>query len=147
DRERGRTLVVERAARGILAALALQRHPRADHLDDVRPGEQAVDEGVGEAGHGSGHGRLRRGAGAGGGGRYARTEGGPPGRPARPWRFSGTRAPRTSTMSGRASRSSMKAWERRAMAAAMIACGAAPARAVAAGTGARRGGRRGALRG
>ncbi|MCW0450032.1 hypothetical protein NB706_002866 [Xanthomonas sacchari] len=50
-RERGRAFVVERAARRVLLALALQRHARADHLDDVGACEQVVDECVGDAGH------------------------------------------------------------------------------------------------
>ena len=50
-REDGRALVVERAARRVFLALALQRHARADHLDDVGAREQVVDEGVGDAGH------------------------------------------------------------------------------------------------
>src|SRR5690606_11769278 len=51
DRERGRALVVERAARRILPALALERHARLDHLDDVGARQQFVDEGVGDARH------------------------------------------------------------------------------------------------
>ena len=42
---------MERAARRVFLALPLQRHARADHLDDVGAGEQIVDEGVGDAGH------------------------------------------------------------------------------------------------
>ena len=52
DGEAGRALVVEGAARRVLAALALERHSRADHLDDVGACQQVVDEGVGDAGHG-----------------------------------------------------------------------------------------------
>jgi hypothetical protein len=51
-RERRRALVVERAARGVFAALALQRHARPDQLDDIGAREQVVDECVGDAGHG-----------------------------------------------------------------------------------------------
>ena len=51
-RERGRTFVVERTPRRILPPLPLERHARTHHLDDIRPGEQVVDEGVGDAGHG-----------------------------------------------------------------------------------------------
>ncbi len=52
DRERGRTLVMERAARRIFLALALQRHAAAHHFDNVGAGQQVVDECVGDTGHG-----------------------------------------------------------------------------------------------
>ena len=49
--ERRRALVVERARRAVFAALALELHARANHLDDVGACEQVVDESVGQAGH------------------------------------------------------------------------------------------------
>src|SRR5690606_20928907 len=49
--ERCRALVVERAARRVLLALALERHARAADLDDVGARQQVVDEGIGDAGH------------------------------------------------------------------------------------------------
>jgi len=52
DGERRRALVVEGTARGVLPALPLQRHARADDLDDIRPGQQVVDEGVRNPCHG-----------------------------------------------------------------------------------------------
>ena len=58
DRERGRALVMERAARGVFLALSLQRHAAAHHLDDVGAGQQVVDESVGDTGHGQ-QGRAR----------------------------------------------------------------------------------------
>jgi hypothetical protein len=49
--EARRALIVERAARREFLALALERHARGDHLDDVGAREQVVDESVGDAGH------------------------------------------------------------------------------------------------
>jgi hypothetical protein len=51
DVEAGRALVVERAARFVFLALALERDARVDHLDDVGAGKQVVDERVGKSGH------------------------------------------------------------------------------------------------
>ncbi|CAM5434678.1 hypothetical protein RLIN73S_01362 [Rhodanobacter lindaniclasticus] len=48
DVERGRALVVERAAGGPLAPGLLQRHPPLDHVDDVDAGKQFIDEAVGD---------------------------------------------------------------------------------------------------
>ena len=47
--ERRRTLVVERAARGPVAAGLFERHAFLDHVDDVDAGEEVVDEFFGDA--------------------------------------------------------------------------------------------------
>lgn len=49
--ERGRALVMERAACRVFLALTLERHATAHHLDDVGACEQFVDKRVGDAGH------------------------------------------------------------------------------------------------
>ncbi len=48
--EGGGLLVMERAAGLVLAARFLQLHARADHLHDVRAGDQLVDEALGDDG-------------------------------------------------------------------------------------------------
>ena len=51
DRERGRTLVVERAARRVILALFLQRQACADNFDQIDARQQVVDEGFRELRH------------------------------------------------------------------------------------------------
>jgi hypothetical protein len=60
-RERGRLLVVERAARLQALAAAFQRDARADDVDDVDAGEELVDE-LGRDAPGAAGSRARRGA-------------------------------------------------------------------------------------
>ena len=47
--ERGRLLAVEGAASLVLASRFLERHARADQLDDIGTSDQVVDEGLWDA--------------------------------------------------------------------------------------------------
>ena len=51
DRERRLVVVVKRAQRLVVLAGFLQRKSRVDHLDDVHPRYQIVDEGLGNTTH------------------------------------------------------------------------------------------------